>query len=179
MVRLTLILGVLVSAQLVASAGAANRDAGDTAGARTYVQEFYDWYVPRALQQADAPSWELVLGTKRFAFDPRLLDALKKDLAAGQRTSGDVDNLDFDPFLASQDPDEKYEVGNVSFKGGSYWAEIHGVSDRQKIEPASVVAEVRTINGRLTFLNFHYPAQKGVAQGDLLTILKQLAASRR
>ena len=85
-----------------------------------------------------------------------------------------IAGLDFDPFLGSQDPGERYEVGTIAQKGSSQWADIHGVWAAQRSSSTDVVAELVLQDGHWTFVNFHYP--DGSA---LLTILKLLREGRQ
>ena len=82
--------------------------------------------------------------------------------------------LDFDPFLNSQDPAERYEVGRISHKGDSYFVDIHGVWSDKRHENPDVMAEVLHKNAHWVFVNFHYPEDR-----DLLAVLKSLRDSRQ
>jgi hypothetical protein len=76
--------------------------------------------------------------------------------------------LDFDPFLNSQDPSERFVVESVVMKGAGCWVKVRGISKRQAQE--TVVPEVACTNGRCQFVNFHYEYDGHPT--DLLTILK-------
>jgi hypothetical protein len=45
---------------------------------------------------------EIVLKSK-YAFSPELASKLKEDLAAQEKSPGEIVGLDFDPFLNAQD----------------------------------------------------------------------------
>ncbi len=141
---------------------------------RGFVQEFYDWYLPMALKNTPVPAWDLALESKSSVFDPQLARVLREDSAAEAKTAGDIVGLDFDPFLCSQDPGERYEVGRISQKGEKYWVEIYGVWSGKKGEKPAVVPELRQKDGSWLFVNFHYPEDR-----DLLTDLKLLREDRR
>src|SRR5215211_2584744 len=64
------------SAPLGASAGSAAADS-----ARRFVQAFYDWYVPLAASESlHAESYDSALVSRRAAFAPALLAALREDI---------------------------------------------------------------------------------------------------
>jgi hypothetical protein len=72
---------------------------------RGFVQGFYDWYVPKALDHKIFRAWDLALKTKSSVFSPELAQALREDSAAQDKAEkGELVGLDFDPFLNSQDP---------------------------------------------------------------------------
>ena len=141
---------------------------------RRFVQEFYNWYVPRALSDNAGPAWELALKHKRSVFGSQLAKALREDSAAQAKSPGEIVGLDFDPFLNSQDPAERYEVERITQECASYWADIYGVWSGKKREKPDVVAELLQKNGRWFFVNFHYPEDR-----DLLTVLRLLRESRQ
>ena len=145
-----------------------------TESLRGFVQDFYDWYVPKALSDNVGPAWNLALQTKSSAFSLQLVQSLREDSAAQTKAKKQIVGLDFDPFLNSQDPGEHYEVGKIRQQGESYWVDIHSVWSGKKEKNPSVVAELIPKNGSWIFVNFHY--QEG---GDLLAILKKLRESRR
>lgn len=143
--------------------------------AREFAQEFYSWYVPIALNESDVNASDFALMKRGSAFSPELLQALREDSAARAK-SREIVGLDFDPFLASQDPDDRYEVGKVTVKGESYWIEVYGVRAGKRRERPAVLAELVREDGHLIFVNFHYPDPNG---NDLLSILKRLRGDRQ
>jgi hypothetical protein len=158
----------------VAVSCSGNGPASESDGARDFVRDFYDWYVPASDVFRDRPS-ELVLEKRPSALDPALARELKEDSDAQAKAPGDIVGLDFDPFLASQDPCERYEVMSVSKKGQSYLVDVHGVGRCEDHQEADLVAEVAARNGNWLFINFHYPR---LGAGDLMTILKKLRQDR-
>jgi hypothetical protein len=145
---------------------------------RGFVQNFYDWYLPMAMKNTPVSPWDRALQSKSSIFDPQLAQALREDSAAeakNAKNGGDhYVGLDVDPFLCSQDPGDRYEVGRISQKGETYWVEIYSVWSGKKGEKPAVVAELRQKDGSWLFVNFH----AGVG-GDLLTDLKLLREDRR
>jgi len=143
---------------------------------RDFVQEFYSWYVPVAANSRSGVPSDVALNTRSTAFDPSLARQLKEDSDAQAKVPGDIVGLDFDPFLASQDPCDRYEVMNVDKKAENYLVGVRGVGGCEKHNEADVIAEVASRNGASLFVNFHYP---GLNHSDLLTILKGLRDDRK
>jgi hypothetical protein len=144
-----------------------------SAQVREFVQEFYDWYVPKARADNPGPAWDLALKSKGSVFSPDLARALKEDLQAQAKAQGEIVGLDFDPFLSAQDPCERYEAGSVVPKGTSYWVEVYGVCSGKRHEKADVVAELIQKDDHCVFVNFHYPKDR-----NLLAVLKSLREDR-
>jgi len=149
--------------------------------ARDFVQEFYAWYVPRALKAHEGPAWDLALEYKAHAFSPELLRALKADSDAQAKVSGEIVGLDFDPFLNTQDPCERYECGTVAKKGGEYWINVYGICSGKRSETPDVVVELMPRGDGWEFVNFHYEnlIKDHPASADLLAILRLLRRDRR
>jgi len=156
--------------------GASSSNEADQGAVRDFVQEFYSWYVPVAANSRSGRPSDLALNTRPSAFDPSLARELKEDSDAQEKVPGDIVGLDFDPFLASQDPCERYEVANVDKKAESYLVGVRGVGGCEKHDGVDLIAEVAFRNGTLSFVNFDYP---GLNQSDLRTILKKLRDDRR
>jgi hypothetical protein len=129
------------------------------------VEGFYKWYVSRIPSNV---SWDFALKYRSSAFSPQLLRLLKEDRAA-QAACEDIVGLDFDPILNTQDPENRYEVGNITHAGQNYKADIYGVRSGKRSEKSSVIAEFTKGNGHWYFVNFHYETDSST---DLLTILK-------
>jgi len=133
---------------------------------REFVEEFYKWYVPQALSDNATAAWNIALKYKRAAFSPELAQLLREDSAAQARCE-ELVGLDFDPFLNSQDPAERYEVGGITLRGQHYRADIYSVQSGKRSEKPSVSAELAKGDGHWIFVNFFY------ADGtDLLTVLR-------
>lgn len=134
--------------------------------ARAFVSQFYDWYVPQALQDRAEPTWHIALKEKGKEFAAPLARLLRADWAAQDKCE-DLVGLDFDPFLNSQDPAQHYEVGEITHEGSIYKAAIYSVQTGQRGSKPDVIAGVERSDGRWTFIDFYYPDG-----GDLVTILK-------
>lgn len=149
---------------------------GRTAEAvKDFAQGFYSWYVPEALKTEETPAWSVALKYKRSAFSPALFRALKEDSDAQAKASGEIVGLDFDPFLNTQDPCDRYEVGAVTSQKAGYRVDIYGVCSGKRNEKPDVVAELARRDGSWAFTNFLYPA----IHRDLLSTLRSLQEERQ
>lgn len=133
---------------------------------RKFVEEFYGWYVPQALRHHATAAWNVAVRYRGSAFSPELARLLREDSAA-QAKCEELIGLDFDPFLNSQDPAKRYEVGEIHHEGRRYRVDIYSVQSGRRSEKANVSAELSKANGHWFFVNFYYPDDT-----DLLTILK-------
>lgn len=147
--------------------GAQAENSYQTAGtAREFVQGFLDWYLPRDLVDGEATMKEIIRKQKTGILDPELARLLREDRAAQDRCN-EVVGIEFDPFLNTQDPAQRYEAGNISQTGQHYRVDIYGIESGKRHEKPDLSAEVLKRNGRWTFINFYYPDGN-----DLLAILK-------
>ncbi len=142
---------------------------------RTFVQNFYQWYVPKAL---NGSGYQTVLKLKKSSFTPELFEGLKQDYEAQARNSDDIVGLDFDPFLNTQEPASRYVVGRLIPKGDRYWIEVYSVSSGKKNATPDVMPEVMYDNGRCMFANFHYGQSKWSDDENVLSMLKKLREER-
>jgi hypothetical protein len=141
--------------------------------ARQFAQSFYSWYAPKANSENASPAWRAALETSDFALSPQLASALKEDLEAHDSVRGEIVGLDFDPFLFTQDPCERYDAGNAVRRGASYRVPMNAVCEGTKDGRPDVFLEVSWQGGRWTIVNAHYPGAR-----DLLFILKALRDDR-
>lgn len=150
---------------------------------RDFVQRFYNWYVPKALDVNETHATDEALRSKGFGFTPELTKLLTEDSEAKAKHPGEMVGLEFDPFLSSQDPSERFVVTDIGRKGGTYFVEVYGISSTGKRE--RVIAELVHKKDQWLFANFHYPrfeqssAKDGEKTGDLLSILKRLRDVRK
>ncbi len=149
---------------------------------RTFVQGFYDWYVPKWLiRDLDSSStfekWLTArdpLKYKTHVLSPELFRLLKEDYAAQAKVEGEIVGLDFNPFIGGNSgPEGRCVVGNVTRKVDSYRVEVYCMSFGKKSEKPDVVPEVMFNRGRWLFVNFRY------GEGDLLSALKELREERQ
>jgi hypothetical protein len=149
---------------------------------RRFAQHFYTWYVPKALDTR-TDSVDLALKHRGYLLSPELLKALKEDSEA-QARAHELVGLDFDPFLDTQDPAERYELGRITQKGSTYLVEVFGVYPARPPDLPEgipeVIAEVARRNGHWVFTNFLYPpiAKQYPESGNLLVMLKSLKEAR-
>jgi hypothetical protein len=135
------------------------------------VQTFYNWYVPMSARLEHEPAFAVVVRDSESWFTSELASALRADAAAQASTPSEINGLDFDPFLAAQDPCERYVVGAANLEYGSYRVQVFGVCGGLKHKRPDVVAEVERVKGTWVFADFLYlnPAT------SLLTILKSIS----
>jgi hypothetical protein len=165
-----LLLGIAMSISAQSSTVAPATDSP-----RQFVSRFYNWYRPVAEKRHDGPSWNYALRYKSVLFRPDLLQMLSDDLRAQSNISGESIGLDFDPFLASQDPCAGYKIGKSERHADIYRVEVFSVCEGVKAMTPSVIVELARKSASWEFVNFLYPD----ANGDLRTILSKLRASRR
>lgn len=166
---------LLTTATCLLQAQAKSND--DLSGsARRFVQEFYDWYAPGVAKAADN-NREFSWRKRASDFDPALIRALKQDEDA-QAKASEIVGIDFDPFLASQDPCSPYRAHNVTKEGDRYLVYVDlECKDFMPAKPA-VIVELARRDGRWIFTNFRYPDPKP-SGSNLLTILEENRKSRQ
>jgi hypothetical protein len=100
--------------------------------ARDFVQQFYRWYVPVALSKHQESSWDVALRDKKMDFSPELAQALQRDSDAQAKVKDDIVGLDFDPFLNTQDPCQRFELGKVTQVKTAYRVEVFDICSGKK-----------------------------------------------
>jgi len=113
-----------------------------------FVQGFYDWYINGHLNNTVGPAWYDVAKKRPSILSPQLRQLLNWE-AADEAATNSVGALDFDPFLASQDPMVGYKVKSVSAEGDQCKAFVTGSPDLRKVE-------LQRTNGGWTFTDFDY-----------------------
>ncbi len=157
---------------------------------RTFVQGFYDWYVPRwltnNLESSSAfKKWQASrdpLRQKTYPLSAELVRRLKEDRAAQDKIPGELVGLDSDPYISGNGgPLGRYVVGRITPKAGHYLAEIYLQPSAEGKRPV-VTAEVAFVNERWIIVNFHYYIYDGgklTHRYDLLSRLKALREERQ
>jgi hypothetical protein len=142
---------------------------------KKFVQEFYDWYnaVSHMNNNKLSPDQRAIRERARI-FDAGLIKALNEDYQESSKHPEEVVGLDWDPFLCSQDLDDRYEAGDVKSHGQNYLVEVYGIYKGKKNREPNVIAELARNKGHLIFVNFHSPHG-----GDLLGDLKKLKEGRK
>lgn len=142
----------------------------DESSCHAFVQQFYDWYINPYVQSGNGLAWYDVARLKPQILGPELLKLLRKEDKT-QESCKCIDHLDADPFVNSQDPDQKYVVTNVVVTNGKCIAIVKGASE---VRPELM----RTSQG-WTFLNFHYSfysedgKRKLYPDDDLISMLRR------
>jgi hypothetical protein len=146
---------------------------------KQFVQSFYEWYAQEAQKENRGPSWIFALENRPSAFSPKLAKLLKEDSDSQSKSPQEIVGLDFDPFLNSQDPDERYAVGKIVQRGDTYWVDIYSVRSGQRSDTPDVVPELKREGGKWRFVNFHYLRNKNPQHENLLSILNSLRVQRQ
>jgi hypothetical protein len=143
--------------------------AADSTRVRSFVSEFYTWYVPLAFSDTlRVPASTIALRERPAAFTVEFRSALTDELIA-QRQPGADPGLNFDPILISQDPCERYDIGWVRFSRPAFLVELIPICGGVRSPyQDGVIAEVVQKNGAWQFANFHGPRDKT----DVLKVLK-------
>jgi len=159
------------------STGEASRDstlgapAPDSAAqsAARFVQAFYEWY------KRTGDQYEVAVRDSAGFFAPALLSAMRLDLSAQSASPGEVSGLDWDPFLATQDPCDPYQVTGTTRRADTILVAVNGMcTDRPPQVQPDVIAEVRRVGGRWMFVDFRHVGDSG----SLLQDLKALRDAR-
>lgn len=138
----------------------------DSAAVAAAVQSFYDRYL--VVSSGVGVPWLTIAREQPAPIDPALVQVLRADSAA-RASSDEMVGLDFDPFLNSQDPCPKYEVGAVTKSADGYSVGVHAVCDGKRNADPDVAVEVRRAGDGWQLVNFRYPAMNS----DLLAILAE------
>jgi hypothetical protein len=169
---------VLLSGCLVACA---RRESGGAAAispdsAVVFVQRFYDWYVPLGKQPTSATRYDSLARNEHRWFSPDFVAALKNDLEVQRRdTTGDIVSVtgDYDPFLASQDPCERYQARDPRTVAAALLVSVFPVCAGNAPTSATVLVEVAAGDSGIRIVNFRNP---GDPKSDLR---RELAKTRR
>jgi len=148
---------------------------------RKFVQDFYGWYFPKALEFQD--SVDLALKDRAYVFSPELFKELKEDTDAKARSPGhEMYVLGSDPFFDTQEPLERYELRRITKRGHTYFVEVVGVYPVRPFEgpgkTQEVIAEVERRSGHWVFTNFLSPSVD-TQFGDTPNLLETLRSNRK
>jgi hypothetical protein len=146
------------------------------ASCRQFVQQFYAWYLPKIQKDHEDATYSRELKEKRSEFSPELLKRLDEDFDAASKNADEVVGLDFDPFLNTQDPGERYVAGKTTVTGNKCSVEVYGVLSGKKSVKPDVTPELLLENGHWIFVNFRYGPGK---DENLLSVLETLKADRQ
>jgi hypothetical protein len=133
-----------------------------------FVRAFYAWYVP-AQARSHERGVEFALKQRGATLGDELRRALVQDTVAQARAKGEIDGLDFDPFLNSQDPCDSYVARRVRRDGAGFAVEVYGTCRVAKDARPDVVVEVAPRGNSWVIQNFRYSDKN-----DLLGLLRRL-----
>lgn len=164
----------------VASGKSVNaQPATGSAGAKSFVQTFYDWYADTQQDIKKSMELEAVMKKKAADFSPELRKKLNEDIAASKLAEGEIVGLDFDPFLSTNaEPYKKYMATKVTQKGDAFLVEMHGVANGKTLPKPAITPEVKQVKGKWQFANFHYGKSEFPENENLMSVLKELKKSR-
>jgi hypothetical protein len=131
------------------------------AAVRAFVQQFYTWYAPIANGKHHGPAFYAVLDQQPRVLSDALLRLLTMDRQRQAEAGNEIAGLDFDPFLDSQDPCEKYVVGDSVVIGESYRVSVYGICENEKSREPALVTEVARRDTSWVFVDFLYPRSQG------------------
>ncbi|HEY5063070.1 MAG TPA: hypothetical protein VII52_16135 [Gemmatimonadaceae bacterium] len=161
----------LQSPAITYDSGAAATDS--TAAMRQFVQGFYDWYTPIALADNHFPADWRVLSSAPSYLDAGLASALRADSVASLIVPDQRETLNFDPFLASQDPCPRYEVTDVRSAPRGYRVRVRPICADPRWQTATPVVVVIPDAGHWKIANVFYE------NDDLRSMLCQFAKGDR
>lgn len=148
------------------------------ASCKTFVQSFYNWYLPKNHNLDNCGTVDKAVDKKKALFSSELLAALQEDIKASDANKDEIVGLDFDPFLNAQDTPEYCIAGSVKQKGADYYCDIYSVYEGKKRPKPDLVAQLANRNGKWVFTNFRYEESKIPENQNLLSILKVLKRDR-
>lgn len=157
------------------SASAVVVDASE-AGAKAFVQGFYDWYAGRMLAASKSMSgkgWGFTDGMRARpdSFSPELKRLLEEDYAAARKCPSEVVGLDWDPFLETQDTPGAYTVGKVEKTAQGFRMSVDDKKARGARNPAAQ-ADVAFVGGHWKFVDFVEEPADPKSRRGLVAILK-------
>lgn len=116
--------------------------AASAAAVREFVQQFYNWYVTMSARSKGEPE-AVALKQRKADFAPELAQALEKDMEANAK-AGELVGLDYDAFLNTQDPCDKYVVGGKTSEANGVWkVEVFAICEGKKEARPEIVAVLK------------------------------------
>lgn len=136
------------------------------------VQAFYDWYLPLA-SSSRGRAWDEAVRARPELFGDSLLAEFADDAAAALRYPGEIVGIDWDPFLNTQDPCERYEAGPPGGTKTRPEVPIHAICGGTRNTVPVIRVELAQVGERWVMRNFLHPDG-----GDLLASLRRLRVGR-
>ena len=162
----------LVLSLLIPSLGFS--EAKQTDQAKDFVKKFYEVYLK---QKGDLLTASL--RNQKSSLSPELYALLREDVQANQKAKGEIVGLDFDPFLAGNDPGDIYKTNQIQTKPQSWWVQVLGFYKGQNTPCCEAWVEVVSEKGNLQISNIHYPEWGSIPENEnLKSMLKSLAKER-
>jgi hypothetical protein len=158
--RLSLAAALLALAAAPACTAA---DAAQQPGPAAVVTRLYRYHF------AQKQNWDLTYRRQRPLFAPGLAALLDADLRASAANADEIVGLDFDPLTNAQDEMTGFDVAPATRQGNDA---LVGVVVRQGNTRTNLRVRLARSGGSWRVANIHYP------EGDLVSILRQLAADR-
>ncbi len=152
------------------------RSHAEADSARMLVQRFYNWYVPRAANPRGRDMIMQAATHGPLRFDPELVRWLRIDSTARARAKDEIDGLDGDPFLNSQDPCDAYSAQSVASVGRTLMVSVLGHGGCTVHKRPDIVVEIGHRAGRWTILEFRDPSRRN--EGTI-PLLKQLQSKAK
>ena len=109
-------------------------------------------------------------------FDPELVRWLRIDSTARARNKTEVDGLDGDPYLNSQDPCDKDTARPGRVDGGKVLVDVHGSGGCESHTTPDVIVELTPNGAGWTVLEFRDPHRNNEG---LIPLLKRLHPKAR
>jgi len=165
---------LIIAAALCCATGslsAQQRSHTDADSARTLVQRFYNWYVPRAANPRGRDMIMQAATHGPLPFDNELVRWLRIDSTARARAKDEVDGLDGDPYLNAQDPCDAYTVKSAAAAGQAFMVSVLGHGGCTAHTKPDVVVEIGRRAEHWTILEFRDPTRHN--EGTI-PLLKQL-----
>jgi hypothetical protein len=145
-------------------------DTGLGAGPAGAVRQFLAWYVPLATAPGSGPAWHSALTLAPPALTEGLLRALRADSIAWAASPGDIVGIDFDPFLATQDPCDSYHTGAALDSGALARVPVYSGCPNLDGDSLAAVLQVMRFRSRWLIRNVEYPREST----DLISVLQAL-----
>jgi hypothetical protein len=140
------------------------------------VQAFYDWYLPRFAKPGEEDVMMRAATHGPIPFDAALLHWLRVDSTARARAKDEIDGLDGDPYLNSQDPCDAYTVKTVRARGADLLVDVLGHGGCEAHNKADVTVVLGRESGRWTIREFLDPSRHGEG---VIPLLKRLHPKAR
>ncbi len=139
---------------------------------KKFVQEFYDWYLPKAsadVNKQGSTAEALALKKRPDDFSRALKYALTVEAAAGTKST-ELVGLDGDPFLNCQQCPLHVKYGDPKLTGYKCQLPLYFIQDGEAETAPHVIPEAMYTQKRWVFTNFI----DGDGSGDLMQTLKKI-----